>query len=119
MPDTAENGQMAVSMLEKGLAKPCGCPDRAYRLVFMDIEMPQMNGIEATEAIFNILGRRNKDMCRVVAVTAHTSGETKTDCLAAGMSQVLGKPVNPDHFWEAVMKYFYRLSEKEISQMRK
>ena len=47
--DTASNGEIAVQMFKTGFEKTCGCKNRHYRLIWMDIEMPVMNGIEAAE----------------------------------------------------------------------
>lgn len=43
-PDEAENGQIAVDMYKEGLRKECKCINRAYKLIFMDIQMPVKDG---------------------------------------------------------------------------
>ena len=45
----AQNGQIAVSMFTTALQKDCFCLDKGYKLIFMDIQMPVMNGIESTK----------------------------------------------------------------------
>ena len=45
-------------MFKEGYKKLCGCKNRHYRLIWMDLEMPVMNGIEATEKIFEIVDRK-------------------------------------------------------------
>src|SRR5690242_21865794 len=72
--DVAENGLIGVEMWEKG----------EYDLVLMDVQMPRMNGFEATSAI------RDKERARgghtpIVAVTAYALEKDEEECLAAGM----------------------------------
>ena len=45
--DQAANGKIGFEMFKKGIEKPCGCENRAYKLVFMDLQMPVMGGIES------------------------------------------------------------------------
>ena len=58
--DTASNGEIAVQMFKDAFQKPCGCKNRHYRLIWMDIEMPVMNGIVATEEIFKVVNKSRK-----------------------------------------------------------
>jgi len=45
---TASNGQLAVDLFKRELKKECLCTDRTFRLIFMDLQMPVMDGLEAT-----------------------------------------------------------------------
>ena len=79
----AENGQKAVEMWE------CG----KYDLIFMDVQMPRMNGFEATAAI------REKERTRgghipIIALTAHAYKEFEDNCLDAGMDDYISKPID-------------------------
>jgi CheY-like chemotaxis protein len=81
--DEAENGLKAIEMWEKG----------GYDLILMDIQMPRLNGIEATTII------REKERVQgshtpIVAVTAHSSKEDEANCLAAGMDAFISKPID-------------------------
>jgi PAS domain S-box-containing protein len=81
--DFAENGVKAVEMWEEG----------AYDLVLMDVQMPRLNGFEATGAI------REKERERgghtpIVAMTAHASKEDEQRCLDAGMDAFISKPID-------------------------
>jgi PAS domain S-box-containing protein len=81
--DLAEDGQKAVEMWERG----------GYDLVLMDIQMPRLNGFEATRAI------REKERelgfhTPIVAVTAHASKGDEQRCLDSGMDDFIPKPVN-------------------------
>ena len=49
--DDASNGKIALEKFEAGLQKPCGCINRTYRLILMDIAMPIMDGIESSKKI--------------------------------------------------------------------
>jgi PAS domain S-box-containing protein len=81
--DFAENGLQAVEMWEQG----------EYELVLMDIQMPHMNGFEATRTI------REKERERgghtpIVAMTAHAFKEDEERCLAGGMDYYISKPID-------------------------
>jgi CheY-like chemotaxis protein len=85
--DLAEDGLTAVEMWEKG----------EYDLVLMDIQMPRLNGLEATKAI------REKEQNRsghtkIVALTANAFNEDKERCLAAGMDAYISKPIDINKF---------------------
>ena len=51
----ALDGNIAVDMFKAGLDKPCGCPNRAFNLIFMDMSMPIMDGLKASKAIFDMV----------------------------------------------------------------
>ena len=91
--DCAENGLEVLRMLEKN-------PD-AYDLIFMDVQMPQMDGLEATRHI-----RKEGSTIPIIAMTANVFKEDIDQCLAAGMNDHVGKPLNlravmekVRHFW--------------------
>ena len=42
--EEATDGEIAVRMFKEAFEKKCGCPDRAYRIIFMDLQMPNMDG---------------------------------------------------------------------------
>jgi two-component system sensor histidine kinase/response regulator len=78
--DVASNGAQAVEMAQR----------ERYDLVFMDVQMPVMDGFEATRAIRQIPGHEHTP---IVAMTANAFEEDRRLCLAAGMNDHLGKPV--------------------------
>ncbi len=90
--ETAENGAVAVQKWEK----------EGFDLIVMDLQMPEMNGLEATRAI-----RQNEDGRRIyiLGLTAHTRREVKAECQAAGMDNVLTKPVQMKELCSAIECY--------------
>ena len=64
-----------------------------FDLVLMDVQMPRMNGFEATSAIRE-LERTYGGHTPIVAVTAYALDKDKAECLAAGMDAYLSKPLN-------------------------
>jgi CheY-like chemotaxis protein/two-component sensor histidine kinase len=93
--DCAENGAEALRMF--GAA-----PDR-YDMIFMDVQMPEMDGYEATRRIRALDAPRAKDI-PIVAMTANVFREDVERCLAAGMNDHVGKPLDLN----AVLKKLYK-----------
>jgi len=83
--DCAENGAEAVRMFR-------AAPDK-YDMVFMDVQMPEMDGYEATQTIRGFDHPRAKTI-PIVAMTANVFREDVEKCLAAGMNCHVGKPLN-------------------------
>lgn len=83
--ETAENGKEAVEKVENA-------PDGYYDLVFMDIQMPLMNGYEATAAIRAMPGERGK--LPIVAMTANAFAEDVQLAKNAGMNEHVAKPLD-------------------------
>jgi len=94
-----ENGKQAVETLRKH-------PKR-FSLVLMDVQMPVMDGFEATRQI-RLAEEQHKTHIPIIAMTAHAMKGDKEKCLAAGMDYYLSKPVNPDELYEIVEKYTKR-----------
>jgi signal transduction histidine kinase/DNA-binding response OmpR family regulator len=80
----AANGREALAALEKD----------DYHLVFMDVQMPEMDGLEATAAIRKMEEGSGKHQT-VIALTAHAMKGDEERCLAAGMDGYLSKPIRP------------------------
>ena len=83
--ETAENRKIAVEKVE---ASPKG----SYDLIFMDIQMPVMNGYEATAAIRSLPGEKGK--LPIVAMTANAFAEDRQKALFVGMNDHVAKPVD-------------------------
>ena len=93
--DSAKNGREAVDKV-----RTC-----AYDLIFMDVQMPIMNGLDATRAIRQMSSRSQTP---IVAMTANAFDEDRTVCLDAGMNDFLTKPVNPDTLYVCLLKWLPR-----------
>ncbi|MEQ8308850.1 MAG: response regulator [Hoeflea sp.] len=86
--DLAVNGRQAV---EKWLKlRP--------NLVVMDVSMPELNGLEATQEIRAIEAREGLSPTPIIAVTAHSLKGDEDRCLAAGMDDYMSKPISPEKF---------------------
>lgn len=81
--DVVDNGQKAVDLLEQ----------IEYDLVFMDVQMPVMGGLEATRLIRNSDAEINRDIT-IIAMTANAMESDRHLCLQAGMNDFLPKPIN-------------------------
>jgi CheY-like chemotaxis protein/HPt (histidine-containing phosphotransfer) domain-containing protein len=86
----AGDGQQAVELASS----------TTFDLIFMDMQMPVMNGIEATEAL-----RKRGYTGTIVALTANTTPEDKARCLQAGCDDYLSKPIDRDNFFAMLNRY--------------
>lgn len=84
--DRAENGEECVKMITDA-------KEGTYELIFMDVQMPVMNGKEATKAIRNSDKEYVRDIM-IVAMTADAFAEDVQDCLAVGMDGHIAKPID-------------------------
>ena len=88
----AGNGVVAVDMLREG----------DFALILMDMQMPEMDGLEATRQIRRLPGR---ERVPIVAMTANAFAEDRIQCLAAGMDDFLSKPVEPEKLFSTILKW--------------
>ncbi len=79
--ETAENGAIAVERVAAG----------AYDLILMDVQMPELDGLAATEAIRKKIGNRDTP---IIAMTAHAMQGDRERCLEAGMDDYVSKPID-------------------------
>ncbi len=74
----------------------------SYSVIFMDMQMPRVNGLEATKAI-HALEKHNKTP--IIAVTANATHKDKKMCLEFGMSDFITKPFSPEELFEILLKW--------------
>jgi len=99
------NGKKAVEVVERIKAD----------LIFMDIQMPEMDGFEATQRIRQLEALSGvKQPVPIVAVTAFTLNQEKDKCLQVGMNDFLSKPICTDSIRQVLVKYL-KTSELEIN----
>ncbi len=85
--DMADNGRIAIDMLTK---KDAYGATKVYDIILMDLQMPEMNGFEATEYIRNTL----KSKIPIIALTADVTTVDLAKCKAVGMNDYIAKPID-------------------------
>ncbi len=96
--DVVANGKEAVD----ALSQP-GSP--AYDMVLMDIQMPEMNGLEAATVIRNPLSPVLNKAIPIIAMTANAMTGDRERCLESGMNDYVSKPINQKILYETLAKY--------------
>ena len=99
--DRAENGRNCVDMIRNA-------EEGRYTLVFMDVQMPEMNGLDATRAIRK-LDNAWASSIPIIAMTADAFSENVTECLNAGMDGHIAKPVDV----KLVIKEIRKIKERK------
>jgi PAS domain S-box-containing protein len=95
LTDTAEDGEEAVAMALK----------LDYAAILMDMQMPKLNGLDATRQIRQLPGYQD---IPIIAMTANAFAEDKAQCLAAGMNDFLIKPFNPEALFAILLRALSR-----------
>jgi PAS domain S-box-containing protein len=106
--DVVVNGQEALDLAKENEGS---CP---YDLVLMDIHMPGMNGYTATRRLKRIEGW---DKVPVVAMTAEALGDVENQCLQAGMTGLVAKPIDPDDLFRVIFRLIFGESKEDQSTM--
>ncbi len=89
-----ENGKRAIEALDAA----------KYQVVLMDVQMPEMDGLAATQEIRKLERRRGNHL-PIIALTAHAMQGDREKCLQAGMDDYLSKPINKDQLVDMLLKY--------------
>lgn len=89
--DVAANGKIAIQMMK----------EKQYDIILMDLQMPEMNGFEATEYIRNTL----KSTIPIIALTADVTSVDVAKCKAAGMNDYMSKPLDERILYTKIMEF--------------
>jgi len=100
----ANNGKQGVQLVKKS----------AFDLVLMDVQMPEMDGHEATRIIRKEPGF---DALPIVALTAHAMAGEREKCLESGMNDYLSKPIKPDDLY-AVLAKWIKPGERSVPESK-
>lgn len=98
--DVADDGKAAVELVGKN----------DYDLVLMDVQMPTMNGLEATRAIRNLPDRQ---AVPILAMTANAFAEDRTQCLEAGMNDFVSKPIESPALHATLLRWLANSSRAQ------
>jgi signal transduction histidine kinase/CheY-like chemotaxis protein len=105
--DVAENGELGVEAVKAS----------SYDIIFMDCQMPVMDGYEATRAIRALestSGAEHRN--RIVAMTANAMQRDRDACFAAGMDEYLTKPIDPRVLDDFLSRWFISALQSEVAQ---
>jgi CheY-like chemotaxis protein len=92
----AANGRHALEALES----------EEFDLVLMDVQMPEMDGLDAAAAIRE-REQRTREHQPIIAMTAHAMKGDREKCMAAGMDGYVTKPIRPDDLWQAIEQFVF------------
>ncbi|MDO6677044.1 transporter substrate-binding domain-containing protein [Shewanella sp. 4_MG-2023] len=97
----ADNGKQAIEMVD----------EQTFDVVLMDVQMPIMDGFEATEILRS---RFDKKQLPIIAMTAHAMKGDRDKCLQVGMNAHLAKPVEPDQLYLALSPYLTHKQSQKV-----
>ncbi|PKO87617.1 MAG: hypothetical protein CVU16_15430 [Betaproteobacteria bacterium HGW-Betaproteobacteria-10] len=101
MVDLANDGREAVAAAQVN----------RYDLILMDMQMPHMDGLEATVAIRSLAGGAQVP---IIAMTANAFAEDKARCLAVGMNDFIAKPVSPESLFAGILRCFKAMGRAQL-----
>jgi two-component system, sensor histidine kinase and response regulator len=99
--DLAENGEIALQMIK----------DNDYDVVLMDMQMPVMDGVEATRVIRTDPKHR---VLPIIAMTANAMASDRELCLEAGMNDHIAKPIDPEQLFGVLLRWIRRADHDRI-----
>ncbi len=96
-----------------GLEALKACESTEYNIIFMDCQMPEMDGYEATKQIRKL--EANKNHVPIIAMTAHSMKGDENKCLEAGMDDYLSKPFRFEQFTSMLHKYIESFNDGSLN----
>jgi PAS domain S-box-containing protein len=103
--DIASNGRIAIEKLKES----------SYDIILMDLQMPEMNGFDATEHIRKVL----KLETPIIALTADVTTVDVLKCKAVGMNDYISKPIDDKLLYSKILKYLKRFDRVKFNKMNK
>ncbi len=100
--DVADNGKIAIEMMRK----------KNYDLILMDLQMPEMNGFEATDYIRNVLNSK----IPIIALTADVTTVDLAKCKAVGMNDYIAKPVDERILYSKIVSLIMKNNGQETEE---
>jgi CheY-like chemotaxis protein len=94
-PEAVNDGREAVEKARGGF----------YELILMDVQMPVMDGLDATRAIRKLPGMA---AIPILAMTANAFEDDRSACIAAGMNAYIGKPLEPEVMYATVLEWLQK-----------
>jgi len=98
-------GFMGVKTVSNGIQAVKALEESSYNLVLMDVQMPEMDGFEATRKIRKIESESGKKRIPIIAMTAHAMKKDRDNCISAGMDDYVSKPIDPKFFLEVLKRW--------------
>ncbi|MBP6385236.1 MAG: PAS domain S-box protein [Pseudarcicella sp.] len=102
----ADSGKKAISLIEEG---------QLFDLILMDIQMPEMDGVETTQ----YLKKNFHDIPPILAMTAYAMKEDRERFLNAGMNDYISKPIRAESLIQKIQEWTKKISKKEIATTEK
>jgi len=106
-PDVASNGLEVIDHLNK----------QRYDIIFMDVQMPEMDGLEATKYILQYW--KNSERPIIVAMTANVMHGDKERCLNAGMDDYISKPIISNDVRNIIVKWYDKIKQRDFGTKQK
>ncbi len=101
-PEVAENGKEVLQQMTR----------HQFDIILMDIQMPEMDGLEATQHIRNSKGHQPV----IIAITANATRYDRDECLAKGMNDYLSKPVDLEELSQTISKWGAKMKEAAYNE---